>query len=193
MLRSLLALFACLSLAGCWVSDHRIFGPGDWAHLPLAGKYISQDASGRDTAHVTLSVRPDGVIEGTGVNLADGSPDNSAVALIEGGSGRYFLAVDRSSEDDSGDIYLIAHLTDDNGLDVFWPDCEGTPPTEGLAITHEKLIDATVCTFSTRAALMRAGLEAEKFLSARHVVAIAPFGRLVPDDGDGEADSVKGD
>jgi hypothetical protein len=195
MLRLLLALLACLSLAGCWVSEKRIFGAGDWAHVPLAGKYISQDANGHDTARVTLKVRADGVIEGTGVNIADGSPDNSVIALvpIKGGSGRYFLAVDRSKDEDSGDIYLIAHLTDDNGLEVFWPDCEGTAPIAGMAVTRDNLTESVLCQFSSKDALMAAGLQAEKFLSAKHVVAIAPLGRLVPDDGDDDEEDSADD
>ena len=41
MLRALLAVVACLCLCGCsgWVSDERLFGSGDWAHLDINGQY----------------------------------------------------------------------------------------------------------------------------------------------------------
>lgn len=183
MLRAVLAVIACISLAGCWGSDERIFHDGDWAHLDLAGSYKSVDANGDEQASVILKTRPDGLIEGTSLDFAV-----IGFVRIEGGSGRYFLAVDRSDESAEGDIYLIARLTDDGALEFYWPDCGGTPPMDGLTITHEDFIDATICAFSTRAALMRAGLEAERFLSAPHIVMVQPMGKLVPDDDSAEAE-----
>src|SRR5690606_14957919 len=94
---------------------------------------------------------------------------------------RYFLMVDRSDKASEGDIYLVAHLSEDGALAFYWPDCDGTPAGHGLAIEQDALSRLTVCAFSTRTALMRAGLEAERFLSAKHIVAVAPAGRLVPD------------
>jgi hypothetical protein len=175
MLRAVLAVIACISLAGCWASEERIFRDGDWAHLSLDGRYKGVDATGDEQARVVLKARPNGLIEGTGLDFGV-----IGLVRIEGGSGRYFLAVDRSDESADGDIYLIARLADGGTIEFYWPDCAGTPPMEGLTVAYEDLIDATVCAFSTRAALMRAGLEAERFLSAKHIVTIQPMGKLVP-------------
>jgi hypothetical protein len=194
MLRAMIVVLASLSLAGCWVSDTRLFGPADWAHVDLAGKYKSEDANGNDEAKVVLTVRPNGLIAGTSTDLKSGKVDHSMLGLvaIKGGSGKYFIAVDRSDQAGKGDIYMIAHLTDEKGLEVFWPDCDGTAPVQGMVRQLDDLTHTGVCKFSSKQALMTAGLQAEKFLSAKHVIAIAPFGKLVPDDGSSsDSDAAK--
>ena len=185
MLRAIIVVIASLSLAGCWVSDTRMFGPADWAHVDLSGKFKSEDANGNDEAKVVLAVRPNGLIAGTSTDLKTGKVDHSVLGMvaITGGSGKYFIAVDRSDQAGKGDIYMIAHLTDEHGLEAFWPDCDGTAPVQGMARTEDDLTHSGVCKFSTKAALQTAALQAERFLSAKHVIAIAPFGKLVPDDG----------
>ena len=184
MLRAVFAAIACVSLAGCWVSEERLFGNGDWAHPDLDGNYRSEDANGAEQARVTLAMRPNGLVESVSVGIEDGKIEESIVGLvrIEGGSGRYFLLVDRSDQSGEGDIYLIAHLTEEGALELFWPDCAGTPSIEDVTVERDGLLDATVCTFSSKAALMLAGLEAERFLSTPHVVEVAPMGKLVPDE-----------
>jgi len=188
MLRALLAVVVCLALSGCWVSDHRIFGDGDWAHVDLNGKFKRENANGDADASVVLSTMPNGLIVGTATAFKDRKSERMAMGLvpIQGGSGKYFLAVDRSDRKDTGDIYFIAHLTDEHELEMFMPDCEGTGPASGMTSAKDKLSDTTVCTFTDKAGLMAAGLQAEKFLSARHVIGIAPLGRLAPDDGSDE-------
>jgi hypothetical protein len=188
MLRALLAVVVCLALSGCWVSDHRIFGDGDWAHVNLAGKFKRENANGDADASVVLGTQPNGLIVGTATAFKDRKSERMVMGLvaIQGGSGKYFLAVDRSSDKDTGDTYLIAHLTEDGGLELFWPDCEGTASASGMTSAKDSLSDTTVCTFTNKAGLIAAGLQAEKFLSAKHVIAIAPLGRLAPDDGSDE-------
>jgi hypothetical protein len=182
MLRTGLAVIACLMLAGCWMSEQRFFGPGDWAHLDFNGRYVSQNADGDTTARVTFATRPDGLIDGTGVNAEDGSTEESTMGLvpIRGGSGEYFLVVDRTDEDEEGDIYFIARLIEGPGLELYWPDCGGTTAVAGMAVESSSFTETETCTFSSREALMTAALEAETFLAARHVVAVAPMGKLVP-------------
>jgi len=185
MLRALLAVIVCLALTGCWMSEHRIFGEGDWAHVNLTGKYKREAANGDDEASVVLSTQPNGLIVGTATAPKDGKTERTVMGLVSipGGSGKYFVAVDRSDPKDTGDIYFIAHLTDDNELDMFMPDCEGTAPVQGMKAEKIEVTDGLSCTFTTKAAVMAAALQAEKFLSASHVIGIVPFGRLVPDDG----------
>jgi hypothetical protein len=118
---------------------------------------------------------------------------------IKGGSGDYFLSVDRSDAAAKGDEYFIVHRpAGSNVLEYYLPDCDGTLPVEGMSKVREdhplpdsaitaddpaaKAEAELVCKFSTKDALMTAGLEAERFLSARHVVAIAPFVRFSPDE-----------
>jgi hypothetical protein len=188
MMRALLAVIACLSLTGCWASEHRIFGPGDWAHVDFSGKYKRENANGDAEASVVLTTRPDGLIVGVATDLKDHTTERTVMGLvpIRGGSGKYFLAVDRTAEKDTGETYLVAHLTDDKGLDLFWPDCDGTAPIQGMVSEKSELTNSRVCTFSTKAALMAAGLQAETFLAAKHPIAVGPLGRLVPDDGSAE-------
>jgi len=185
MLRALLAVIVCLALTGCWMSEHRIFGEGDWAHVNLTGKYKREAANGDDEASVVLTTQPNGLIVGVGIDLKEDQTQHTAMGLvpIQGGSGKYFLAVDRSDPKDTGDVYFIAHLTDDNELDMFMPDCEGTAPVQGMTVEKSNLTEIVSRAFTTKAAVMAAALQAEKFLSASHVIGIVPFGRLVPDDG----------
>jgi hypothetical protein len=184
MTRAILAVIVCVLLAGCWASDRRLFHDGDWAHLDLDGAYTSEPADGGEQAHVTLKTRPDGLVESTGIGIEDGKPETSLAGFvpIEGGSGHYFLLVERSDPAGEGDVYLIAHLSEAGVLELYEPDCNGTSPTDGLTIERDNFIHATACMFSSKAALMRAGLEAERFLSTPHVVAVAPMVKLVPDD-----------
>ena len=191
MLRTLLTAISCLLLAGCWMSEERLLTDGDWAHLQIDGSYKSVDSDGDEEASVVLKTNANGLIEGTRTDLENGETERVGLGLapIAGGSGRYFLAVDRSDTTRTdGDIYLIAHLAEQGALEFYWPDCEGTSPTDGMAAQKDTLTDSTVCTFATKAGLMRAALEAERFLYAKHVIGVAPLGRMVPDDGSGEAE-----
>jgi len=187
-MRVILALVACLSLAGCWVSEQRLFGAGDWAHLELDGRYKSENANGDPQASVVLHSRPDGLVEGTSESLDDGTTELSVFGFvrIEDGSGQYFLMVDRTKDNDSGDIYFIARLNPGGTLEIYWPDCGGTPARSGMAVESGGLGDTDVCTFSSKEALMSAALEAERFLSAKHIVEVSPMGRMVPDDDQAE-------
>jgi hypothetical protein len=54
---------------------------------------------------------------------------------------------------------------------------------DGLKVANDSIVD-DVCNFSSRATLMKAGLEAERFLSAPHIVAVTPLGRIAPTDED---------
>jgi hypothetical protein len=186
MLRALLAVIGCFALSGCWVSEHRILGPGDWAHVNLAGKFKRENANGDEEASVVLATQPNGLIVGTATDVERHKTESMAMGLvaIQGGSGRYFLAVDRLEQKDNGDTYFIAHLTDDGGLEIYWPDCDGTPDIEGM--TRQTDTVAMACNFTTKEALMEAALQAERFLSVKHVIEVAPFGRLAPDDGSDE-------
>ncbi len=217
MRRAILTVAACFCLAGCggWVSDERLFGDGDWARLNVSGPYTFQyngprsdeSAPGDREAHATLTTRPDGLLQGTG----EGPDDGFVIGLvpIDGGSGDYFLMVDRSDETAQGDQYFIAHQFG-RGFAFFFPDCEGTPAIDGMrkvrimepaveageddisasddaATPDEYSDDPHVCKFDTKEALMKAGLNAERFLSARHAVEVAPFATITPDEESDEA------
>jgi hypothetical protein len=63
MLRIAFAVFACLLLGACsgWVSDERLLGEGDWAHLALNGRYKTTPDRG-SSDRIFLWSRPDGLI-----------------------------------------------------------------------------------------------------------------------------------
>jgi hypothetical protein len=205
MLRAILVVIACISLSACsgWMSDERLFEDGDWAQLNLNGPYKDQSAAADDmTKRVTLRTRPDGIIEGTGRDPSDGFV--IGLVPIRGGSGDFFLMVDRSDPSREGDDYYIARLIGGGTLAFYLPDCSGTSPVEGMekvsgreeqepaiadgdapAIEErptppDRADDSVECKFSTKDALMAAGLEAERFLATKHVVAVAPFAALEP-------------
>jgi hypothetical protein len=203
MPRNVLAAIACLCLSACsdWVSDERLFGSGDWAHLDLNGHYSNQAAADDDAMkRVILKTRPDGMIEGIGPDPDDGFV--IGLVPISNGSGNFFLMVDRSDAEEQGDGYYIARLIGGDTLAFYLPDCRGTSPVEGMVkvsqreepatpdgevpaiapspVPPEDADDSVKCKFSTKDALMAAGLEAERFLAAPHIIAVAPFTTLEP-------------
>lgn len=179
MPRAILAAFACLFLAGCWVSEEQHFGPADWARPDIGGHYVAENAEGEAQARLTLTVRPDGLVEGTGESLSDGGSSRMLFGLvaITRGSGQYFLVVDRESLENS-EIYVLAHRSDDGEIALYWPNCEGTPKMRGLMATVEGDLYPGICMFTDKQAVMRAALRAEQFLASRHIVTVSPFIRL---------------
>jgi hypothetical protein len=172
MLRAIIALGLGLALAGCWTSEQRLFDPGDWAKLGLSGEYeVASITSGDTPRRAIFTTLPDGLVEIARVGGLDRDENPTMLGLvpIEGGSGSGFIAVDRTTAGDS-DIYYLASLDDDGDLGFYFPVCEATPAIEGMVVTG-----GSTCTFSSRQALMKAALEAERFLSTRHIVAVTPF------------------
>jgi len=218
MLRAALAVLASLLLSACsgWASDERLFSDGDWAHLDIDGRYRSTAGGDETKIRLDLKTRSDGLIEGHSTDRHDTSRTLIGLVGIVGGSGKYFLSVDRSSDDAQGDQYFIVRVSDDKALEYFIPDCAATPPADGMTkvpgwhsesaphddatdeigaapterntTSEPRLVsqvppdDNLVCKFSTKDALMKAALEAEKFLSAKHIVAVTPFVGLERDD-----------
>ena len=175
MLRAFLAVIACLCLSACWESDTRFFGSGDWAKLDLTGEYDVAGLSDSEDRprHATLTSRPDGLIEFTPLPAGNDKPTLMGLVPITGGSGHYFLAMDRTS-DGEGDTYYLAELSENGGLAFYFPDCDGTSPMDGMAV-NDTFGSTKTCTFTSAEALMKAALEAERFLAAPHIVAVAPF------------------
>ena len=172
MLRMIVALGLSLLLAGCWTSEKRFFNSGDWARLDLSGEYDVARITTSDGAHrARFATRPDGLIEITPLDAEDGDDEPTLLGLvpITGGSGSLFLAMDRTPGT-GNDVYYLASLSDDGDLGFYYPVCEHTPRIEGLVVTGD-----STCTFTTEDALMQAALEAERFLAAPHIVAVAPF------------------
>jgi hypothetical protein len=171
MIRSILALAVCLMLTACWKSDQRFFDSGDWARLDLSGVYeVASLENDNPPRYATLASRPDGLIEISAGWADDGDkPTLLGLVPITGGSGTVFLGVDRSTPGD-GDIYYLARLTGDGDLGFYYPVCEATPAGEGLVVEN-----GDTCTFTSEAALMRAALEADRFLTSKHIVAVTPF------------------
>jgi hypothetical protein len=174
------------------VSENRLFSAGDWAQPDIAGSYVSENSDGDAQAKVVLSPRADGLFDSLSTKLDDeGEVEKSVVGFVavEGGSGSYFLMVDRTSEKDEGEIYLFGHLEENGRLEAFFPQCAGTPDGPGMTREVEQLIKEEICSFSTKAGLMRAALAAEQYLSSPHMFEPKLLGRLVPDDSAGEEES----
>jgi len=176
MVRALLAVIACLCLTGCWQSETRFFGPDDWARLGLSGEYNVAGISDSDNPprHATLTSRPDGLVEFVPHGAGEDKPTLLGLVAITGGSGRYFIAMDRTN-DGNGDTYYLAELSSSGGLAFYYPDCDGTPPIDGLVVETSTFSASKTCTFTTEEAVMTAALEAERFLSTPHIVGVAPF------------------
>jgi hypothetical protein len=179
MLRAVLTALACLCLGGCWGSDERFFGSDDWASLDVDGEYRVESVDADETGSIVMiQSRPDGLIEI--VPRAGQKPSRETLSLgfvrIRGGSGLFYLAVDRTERGtDEGDLYVLAKVSD-GSLEFFFPDCAGTPPIVGLA--HSEGLAGEVCDFQTKAALFEAALLAERFLTEAHIVKVTPFAKF---------------
>lgn len=175
MLRFVLAVIACVMLSACWQSEERFFDASDWARLNFSGEYdVASITDTNGPRSATLVSRPDGLIELQPQPADDEMPTLIGLVPITGGSGDYFLAMDRSSEGDS-DTYYIAKVSNDVSLAFFFPDCNGTSAIEGMTAQASGFSETKTCTFTNEQALMKAALEAEKFLSAHHIMVVAPF------------------
>ena len=184
MLRLLAGTVLALALTGCWLSEQRLFGAGDWAALDVAGHYVSENAEGNREARVVLKVLPNRTVEGTSTRIDDGSVETSVFGLvpIAGGAGSHFIMLDRSGETDDGDIYFIAHLTGEGAIEVYFPQCAGTPDIAGMTRESDPWISEEICHFTDKPAVMRAALEAERVLSTPQMFEIRRLARLVPVD-----------
>ena len=184
MPKRIAAAVMALALTGCWVSEKDLFGPGDWQPPPdIAGSYTSENGSGEAQARVVLSVRSDGLVQGVATKVGESTSETSVVGFvpISGGTGKYYLLVDRSKagepNDSGGNIYFVARMTDE-GFDAFWPQCEGTPDIPGMERETQELIDEEICGFTTKEALLRAGLAAERNLEGKHLFEPDVMGRM---------------
>ena len=199
MPKRIVAAVMALALTGCWVSEKDLFGPGDWQPPPdIAGSYTSENGAGEAQARVVLSVRSDGLVQGVATKVGESTSETSVVGFvpIPGGTGKYYLLVDRSKagepDDSGGNIYFVARMTDE-GFDAFWPQCEGTPDIPGMERETQELIDEEICGFTTKEALLRAGLAAERNLEGKHLFEPDVMGRMkreTPDD-DSEAEAAE--
>ena len=175
---AMLALLAAL-LAGCWGSETQLFQRGDWVQPDgLEGRFTSQDAAGEDQGSVELARRADGPIDGTSTRKGE-EPRTSAVGFvaIPGGSGRYFLMVQRGPEAKGGEFYLIGRWQDER-LEAFWPQCTGTPNMPGMKRETIEMANEAVCSFSSKQAVLNAALLAERELETRRMFEPQLLGRL---------------
>lgn len=168
-----MALGLSLMLAGCWTSDQRLFDTGDWARLDFSGEYeVASITNSNMPRRAIITSLPDGLIEIAAAGGLDRDEEPTLIGLvrIEGGSGSGFIAVDRTTSGGK-DLYYLASLSDEGDLGFYFPVCEATPAIEGLVVSE----GGNTCTFTSKAALMKSALEAERFLAARHIVVVSPF------------------
>ena len=191
-LRALLGVLACLCLGGCWGSEERFFGPEDWARLAVDGEFRVETLRAEDGARTArIRARPDGLIE----IVPSGRGGRTAETLrlgfipIRGGSGEFYLAVDRTEPGKSdGDLYVIAKVAG-GSIELYSPDCLGTPPIEG--VERADGLSGELCEFETEEALFEAALMAERFLSEPHIVTVSPFTKFEKIDPDSGAGPVE--
>ena len=181
MIRAAVTVLLAVTLSGCWTAEKQLFTA---AHLTqpagLEGSFISEDAAGQEQGTVVLTRRPDGLIEGTVTPKEGPAPRQSAIgfAAIPGGSGRYFLMVNRANEPGrNGELYLLARWSDER-LEAFWPQCAGTPDMPGMKREEIEIVKQSYCTFASREAVLRAALLAERELETKRLFEHQLLGRL---------------
>ena len=180
MLRALFIAVLAGALSGCWVSEEQLFGGGDWV-VPagIEGAYVSENPDGEQRGTVDLVRRKDGMIAGTATRNDEPEPRTSAIGFvaIPGGSGHYFLMVQPVPEDKGGELYLIGRWQEDR-LEAYWPQCAGTPDMAGMTRDTDGIVNEAVCGFSTKQAVLKAALVAERELSNKRMFDPQMLGRL---------------
>ena len=180
MLRAVILALSLAILTGCWGAETQLFGSGDWAQPDgLEGRFVSEDAAGETQGSVVLLRRPDGLIDGTVTRKSEDKPRTSAMGFvaIPGGSGRYYLMVNRTAERKGGEFYLIGRWKDER-LEAFWPQCAGTPEMAGIKRDKIELVNEAVCTFASKQAVLTAALLAERELETKRMFEPQLLGRL---------------
>lgn len=180
MLRAAILAFALTLLSGCWGAETQLFGTADFVQPPgMEGRFITEDAAGETQGTVDLVRRPDGLIDGTVARKDEDKPRTSPVGFvaIPGGSGRYFLLVNRAAESKGGEFYLIGRWQGQR-LESFWPQCAGTPDLAGMKRDRIELVNEAVCSFSSKQAVLTAALLAERELETKRMFEPQLLGRL---------------
>jgi hypothetical protein len=184
MRRFAIAALALTLLTGCWGAETNLFGPGDWVQPEgLEGRFVSEDAAGEAQGTVDLVRRQDGLIDGTAMRKDEDKPRTSPVGFvaIPGGSGRYFLMVNRAPEGSTGkqggEFYLIGRWKDER-LEAFWPQCAGTPDMAAMKRDKIEFVNEAVCTFASKQAVLNAALLAERELETKRMFEPQLLGRL---------------
>lgn len=180
MLRAATLAILGAMLSGCWVAETRLFGAADWVQPPgIEGSYTSENAAGEEQGTVVLAKRADGMIASTVMQKGETTPRTmpAGFVAIPGGAGRHLLMVQRASENQGGELYLIARLRDD-GLEAFWPQCAGTPDMPGMKRDKVELVGEALCIFTSKQAVLNAALLAERELSERTIFDREHVGRL---------------
>jgi hypothetical protein len=181
MVRMIVIAVLATLLAGCWGAETQLFGRADWVQPPgMAGNFVTEDAAGETQGSVVLARRADGMIDGTVTRRGEGKPQTSPTGFvaIPGGSGRYFLMVNRAAEGGKGgEFYLIGRWQDER-LEAFWPQCAGTPEMAGMKRDRIELVNELVCSFASKDAVLTAALLAERELETKRMFAPQLLGRL---------------
>ena len=180
MPRFVIAALSLALLTGCWGAETKLFKRGDWVQPEgLEGRFAREDAAGEDRGTVDLVRRPDGLIDGTATRKDEDEPRTSAVGFvaIPGGSGRYFLMVNRAPEGKGGEFYLIGRWKDER-LDAFWPQCAGTADMAGMKRERVEVVNEAVCSFTSKQAVLNAALLAEHELETKRLFEPQLLGRL---------------
>lgn len=167
-------------LSGCWGAETKLFGTGDWVQPPgMTGGFVTEDAAGEAQGTVELVRRADGLIEGTVTRKGEDKPSTSPVGFvaIPGGSGRYFLMVNRAPGEKAGEFYLVGRWKNER-LEAYWPQCAGTPDLAGMSRATVEFVNEAVCTFASKQAVLTAALLAERELETKRMFAPQLLGRL---------------
>lgn len=184
MLRLLAICILAAATSACWVSDRYLFASNDYT-VPegLKGRFISENGEGEAQGTVMLSPRSDGMIDGTVTRGKDPAPQTSAVGFvaIPGGSGRYFVMVQPAPDPKAGELYVVGRWKDER-LEAFWPQCGGTPDVAGMLREKAEPISEPMCRFTSKEAVLRAALIAERELETTRLFEPKMLGRLKRDD-----------
>lgn len=179
---------AVTALSGCWFSEADMFDPSEFADVGLEGEYTSEidyddreevfsvrftpeeDGRYRMDVEVAFLDEPRGEVTSTKMETMR----LSFVSIPDGPENWYLLqGFDKPEQSQTG--HLIAHMNNGRVLELYMPNCKGTPERNGMTSDMSPPTKVGRCDFQDKQALMDAGAEAANFLAQPQIVLITPF------------------
>lgn len=175
-------------LAGCWFSEADMFAQSDFATVDLDGDYSSEVDydDNEQVRNVRFTPEDDGRyrmdIDVARIDRETGEQRSItqetlhlSFVAIPGAPERWYLmqGIEKSIESQRG--YLLAHINESGVLELYVPNCSGTPQREGMAVNSARSIKLGRCDFEDKQALLDAAREAAQFVEQPQIVVITPF------------------
>lgn len=186
---------ALATLAGCWFSKADMFTPNEFAIVPLDGAYASEiDYEDKENVQQVRFTREDDGRYRMDIDVAHLEEPHGEISSIKRETMQLaFIAIPNAPdgwylmhgiEDTAAPerAYLLANVNQRGVLELYIPNCRGTPERPGMTIAQEAAAKVGRCDFTDKQALLSAAKEAADFLDQDQIALTTPFMAFTPKD-----------